>query len=205
MAGRGETTRATIMDSAESLILDQGFAATSIDGIIGRAGVTKGTFFYHFSSKAALGRALVERWSRLDIGHLEDKLAAAEGAREDPLEQVLALIDAFREDARQLTEPYPGCLFASYCAEAGVFDADTLEVIENTYLHWRERLGGKLAQAAERHPPRVEVPMASLADMMTVVFEGAFIVSKTLKEPAAVAEQLTHFRNYVALLFGDTD
>lgn len=202
MASRGETTRTTIMDSAEALILDQGFAATSIDGIIGRAGITKGAFFYHFANKAALAHALVERWSRLDIGHLEEKMAAAEAGSDDSREQLLAFVDAFIAEARTLTEPYPGCLFASYCAEAGLFDTDTLEVIEATYLHWRQRLGRKLDEVAVRYPPTVKVSTHSLADLLTVTFEGAFIVSKTLREPAAVADQLGHYRNYLVLLFG---
>lgn len=202
MASRGETTRTTIMDSAEALILEQGFAGTSIDGIIGRAGVTKGTFFYHFDNKAALAHALVERWSRLDIGHLEEKMAAAEAGSDDPRDQLLAFIDAFIAEARALTEPYPGCLFASYCSEAGLFDADTLEVIERTYLHWRQRVGDKLVQVADRYPPTLSVPTQTLADMLTVTFEGAFIVSKTLHEPALLAEQLGHYRNYLELLFG---
>lgn len=45
----------------------------------------------------------------------------------------------------------------------------------------------------------------SLADMMTVIFEGAFIVSKTLKEPGTVAAQLGHYRDYLVLLFGEAD
>jgi TetR/AcrR family transcriptional repressor of nem operon len=45
------------------------------------------------------------------------------------------------------------------------------------------------------------VHLDSLADMMTVVFEGAFILSRTLKEPQAFAEQLRHYRQYLELLF----
>lgn len=75
-------------------------------------------------------------------------------------------------------------------------------MIEDTYLRWRELLGGKLRAAAERYPPRFEVSLDSVADTMTVLFEGAFIMSKTLKEPGTVAAQLGHYRNYLALLFG---
>jgi hypothetical protein len=39
--------------------------------------------------------------------------------------------------------------------------------------------------------------------MITVIFEGAFILSKTLGSPAVVARQLRHFRNYLELLYGD--
>lgn len=42
----------------------------------------------------------------------------------------------------------------------------------------------------------------SLADAITVVFEGSFILSNTYNRPEVVAEQLGHYRRYVALLFG---
>ena len=205
MASRGETTRNAIMDAAEALILEQGFAATSVDRIIGRAGITKGTFFYHYESKIALAHALVERWARLDIEQLVGHLEAAEAASDDPLQQVLAFVDAYYDKAVGLTEPYPGCLFASYCYEAGLFDQATLQIIDDTYLQWRRRLGARLDRIVERRPPRIHVSTESLADMLTVIFEGAFIVSKTLKEPGAVAMQIQHYRNYLLLLFAEHD
>jgi TetR/AcrR family transcriptional repressor of nem operon len=201
MSSRGETTRTRIMDAAEGLILEQGFAASSIERIIGRANVTKGTFFYHFPTKTALAHALVKRWARLDLGHFEDNMAAAESASDDPLAQLLAFVEAFHASAEELAEPYPGCLFASYCYEADLFDDETLRVIDDTYLYWRRRLGAKLDEVVQRHPPAIAVSTASLADMITVIFEGAFIMSKTLKEPGTVAAQLRHYRNYIALLF----
>lgn len=44
----GATTRAAIMDAAEEVIPGEDFAATSVDGVIERAGVTKSTFYDHF-------------------------------------------------------------------------------------------------------------------------------------------------------------
>ena len=135
------------------------------------------------------------------MGHLD----AAEAATGDPLRQVLAFVDAYYHKAEALTEPYPGCLFASYCYEAGLFDEATLRIIDDTYLQWRSRLGARLERVAEQHPPRIPVSTESLADMLTVIFEGAFIVSKTLKAPGAVAAQIRHYRNYLLLLFGEVD
>lgn len=198
----GSTTRTAIMDSAESLILETGFAATSVDRVIGRAGVTKGTFFYHFESKAGLARALVERYAELDLANLEEHLARAEQRSDDPLEQLLIFIGLFEEVAGSLSEPYPGCLFASYCTEAGLFDQNTLQIIRDTMATWRRRLGDKFEEAIRRHPPRADVDSESLADMITVIFEGAFMLSKIMKDPRTVAEQLRHYRNYVILLFG---
>ena len=92
----GSTTRTAIMDAAEGLILETGFAATSVDRVIERAGITKGTFFYHFNSKAALAQALVERYAALDLGNLDDKMTRAEKLARDPVQQLLLFVGRHR-------------------------------------------------------------------------------------------------------------
>lgn len=198
----GSLTRMRIMDAAEDLILDHGFSATSVDRIIEAAGVTKGTFFYHFDSKRNLAHALVERYSRLDLGHLDNNMARAEKLASDPLQQLLVFVGLFEEAAAELAEPYPGCLFASYCYESQLFDDEIHGVIERTMATWRQRLGAKLEEVSAAHPPRLKTDLASLADGITVVFEGAFILSKTYKDPRIVSQQIRHYRNYLELLFG---
>lgn len=190
------------MDAAEHLIYDYGFSGTTVDAILERAGVTKGAFFHHFPTKADLGHALVERYAALDAAHLEEALEQAEGRSRDPLQQVLTCVRIFEEQMQTLTEPYPGCLFASYCYQAELFDPKTLAVARRAMVRWRDRLGAKLREAAEQHPPRYPVDPESLADMMLVTFEGAFILSRSMEEPKLVARQLAHYRAYLALLFG---
>jgi AcrR family transcriptional regulator len=58
---RPEVRRAELMDAAEALFADRGIDATSVGDIIERAGVAKGTFYWHFASKEELIDALVER------------------------------------------------------------------------------------------------------------------------------------------------
>ncbi len=205
MARDGTATRTKIMDAAEALTLDHGFSASSVDRIIERAGVTKGSFFYHFDSKATLARALVERYAAADLEHLEGNMARAEALSRDPLQQLIIFVGLFREAAEQLTEPYPGCLFSSYIHESGLMDSAILDIIQVTIDRWRKRVGDKIDQAAVLHPPRLPVDLASLADMLTVIFEGAFIVSKVMKDPRTVAQQLDHYRNYLELLFAPAD
>jgi TetR/AcrR family transcriptional repressor of nem operon len=201
MARDGSKTRTKIMDAAERLILEQGFGGTSIDRVIDDAEITKGTFFYHFKSKSDLAYALVERYARLDLGHLEENMRLAESRSDDPLEQLLIFVRLFEDSAEELAEPYPGCLFGSYCYEAGLFDETTLRIIQDTMLTWREKLGAKLAEVAKRYPPRRPVDMDVLAEMIVVIFEGGFILSRTLKEPRAVATHAANYRTYLELLF----
>ena len=73
--------------------------------------------------------------------------------------------------------------------------------MSHSFVAWRKALGEKIAAAAKKYPPRVDVDAASLADAFTVLIEGAYITSKALNEPQVVAQQLRHFRNYLELLF----
>ena len=197
----GTATRTAIMDAAETLILERGYAGTPIDDVLAIAGVTKGAFFHHFATKQELAHALIDRYARLDLMHLDQKMARAEELSTDPLQQLLVFVGLFREDAIELTQPYPGCLMGSYCYEAGLFDQTVLDIIGDTMLAWRERILAKLRETAERHPPRREVDLESLADQITVVFEGSYILSKVVDDPQVVAAQLTHHRTYLELLF----
>ena len=201
VARKGVRTRAAIMDAAQDLILQQGFAATSIDAIIERTGVTKGAFFYHFKSKGALAHALVERYAAVDAEHLERTLDRAERLSRDPLQQVLIFVGLLEDEAGELTEPFAGCLYASYCYEEQLFDEHTLGVVRAGVQHWRERFRGKLEAVLDRHPPRLPATAQELSGMILALFEGSFVLSRILAEPRYIAEQLAHYRNYLELLF----
>lgn len=201
MGEDGPDTRTVLMDAAEKLVLEHGLAGTTVDAVVEAAGVTKGTFFYHFDTKSDLARALVERYEAHDRELMERHLAEAERRSEDPLEQVLTFVGLFEEQMEELTEPFPGCLFASYCYQNEMYDERTRTVVVGGLTRWREVVGDKLRRAAEARPPREEVDPEELADMLTAIFEGAFILSKTLSEPRVVARQLRHYRRYLRLLF----
>lgn len=188
------------MDSAEELILEQGFAGTSVDAILERVDLTKGAFFHHFPSKSALARALVERFAEADAALLERTMERAERLSRDPAQQLLIFVGLLEEQATELTAPHPGCLFASYCYEAQLFDEVIHGIIRTSFVQWRERLGSKVTEAIERHPPAVEVDADDLADMLNVVTEGAFVLTKALNDAGLVARQLRQFRNYLELL-----
>lgn len=68
-------------------------------------------------------------------------------------------------------------------------------------LKWRERVHKILEEVIEKYPPSIDVDLDSLADMLMVVFEGAFVLSLSLDEAKTVARQLSHYHNYLKLLF----
>lgn len=56
---KGERTRQAILDAAHILIIEQGYAATSMRQIAERAGLALGGIYNHFSSKEDIFRAII--------------------------------------------------------------------------------------------------------------------------------------------------
>ena len=197
----GTANRTRILDAAESLALAQGFAGTSVDEVIAAAQTTKGGFFHHFASKQALARALVERYVAVDMQLLEDLLARAEAASDDPLDQLLHFVAAQEDLIEEFGGAVPGCLYASFCYEQALVDDETRTLIADAMLAWRSRTREKLEEVAARYPPRVPVDLDALAGQGLAVYEGSFVLSRALGEPELLRGQLCHFRTYLELVF----
>lgn len=60
-ASYSASTKRALIDVAESLFADHGYASTSLDAIVSGARVTKGALYHHFSGKQALFEAVFER------------------------------------------------------------------------------------------------------------------------------------------------
>ncbi|HAJ92079.1 MAG TPA: TetR/AcrR family transcriptional regulator, partial [Gammaproteobacteria bacterium] len=129
MASKGENTRKRILDTAQAMILDHGYAGVSVDQLISSMGLTKGAFFHHFKSKQALARTLIQRYSDDGVQLFRDNLARAKKLSDDPLQQFLIFIGLYEELFEGLAEPYPGCLLASYVMEMQQFDEEMRSII----------------------------------------------------------------------------
>jgi TetR/AcrR family transcriptional regulator, transcriptional repressor for nem operon len=194
-------TRQRILDAAKGLVLDRGYAGTSVDDIQNAAGISRGTFFYHFRTKDDLARAIMVRHAQEDHDLTEDIMARAEKLASDPLQQALIFVALHEE---MLDEFGPeGCLFASYSYEAGLFDDETHGLIMGALEHWRGLLGGKLEEAMKKHRPVVpDADPYLLADLASGILQGAFIMRRALGDGGLMSRHLRQFRGYLELLFG---
>src|SRR5689334_9529685 len=85
------STKRALVDVAEELFTESGYAATSLDAIVAGARVTKGALYHHFSGKQALFEAVFERVEN-DAARAIQK--ALKGHR-DPWEKATAGLRAF--------------------------------------------------------------------------------------------------------------
>lgn len=68
-----EATRESLLDAAEQVFLEMGYARSSLEGIARRAGVTRGAVYWHFSNKADLLKVMALR-VQLPLGELVERI-----------------------------------------------------------------------------------------------------------------------------------
>jgi TetR/AcrR family transcriptional repressor of nem operon len=197
----GTKTRERILDTAQRLVLQQGFAATSVEEVIDAAASSKGAFFHHFSTKNELARALVARYAAADIDHLESFMAAAESESDDPARQVIAFVRLFEEAADEIIAAQPSCLYVSFMYDRQLYEDGTTDLIVEAVDTWRRALVEKLEAGVQVHPPRSVVDLEALADHVFVTFEGAFILARTTGDGSHMRRQLAVLRQHLELLF----
>jgi TetR/AcrR family transcriptional repressor of mexAB-oprM operon len=91
-------TRELLLDAAEQVLFERGYANTSLEQIARHAGMTRGAIYWHFRDKADVFNALAVRVS-LPLDELVEKMEQETSAR--PLATLRALcLYALRELAR---------------------------------------------------------------------------------------------------------
>ncbi|MFP3948476.1 MAG: TetR/AcrR family transcriptional regulator [Gemmatimonadota bacterium] len=202
MSPSATDTKERILDAAQELVMASGFSATSIDKIQEAADISRGTFFYHFDTKDDLARELVRRYAQEDREITDSLMARAESLARDPFQQVLIFVRLHEELFEEIEGEIPGCLFASYSYEAGLFDDETHEIITESVRYWHELVGGKLEEAFARREPVVPVDPGVLADLAYSVLQGAFILSRVKGGRPLMVEHIRQYRTYLELLGG---
>lgn len=94
--------------AALELIAEQGIRAVAVESLARRMGVTKGSFYWHFSNRESLLQQALLRWEK----HDEANLQASLGAIDDPRDRLRSF---FRRTGREkLTHD----VFSSLCTAA---------------------------------------------------------------------------------------
>jgi TetR/AcrR family transcriptional regulator, transcriptional repressor for nem operon len=190
---RALLTRTSLLDAALKVIRTKGYSATSVDDICAAAGVTKGSFFHHFSNKEELAVEATRHWNTL-TGSLF--AGAPYHQIEDPRERILAYID-FRAQIVQGDLADVTCLLGTMVQETfdshPVIRAACREGIES---HARTLIP-MIAQAKALYAPDADWNAENLALYTQAALQGAFILAKAQGDSKIAVGFIAHLRNYV--------
>ena len=112
-----ELVRAALLDCARAMVVEAGVGGLSVNAVAAAAGVTKGAFFHHFGSKAALVEAVFAGLFE-ELDREIDASLAIDG--DDYGAFTRAYLDTvFRDDERHQSPPRAG-LWISAIADPSV-------------------------------------------------------------------------------------
>ena len=164
--GRGARER--IAAAAATLFYRQGIRATGVEELASVAGVSKRTFYQHFSSKDDLVRSYLLALDEQGGTALERNLERTELR---PRERLLAIFDASPVDR------FRGCPFHNAAVESAGSVDGVDEIVRDHKLRFAQRLSDIAAEAGAPDPRQ-------LGNQLLVLFEGATALATSLNDTA---------------------
>jgi TetR/AcrR family transcriptional regulator, transcriptional repressor for nem operon len=185
---KSEISRARILAAARDAILSRGFAAMTVDAVCKAAGITKGGFFHHYTSKDALGEATLAKFWR----DTEDRQSKAPfNQATEPIQILEGYLD-FAIEAYQDPELQKGCMLAIFTMELSGSNELLFNAAAKHFSDWRSSLLVMYERASAQSGRRIDAKVWS--DLYISTLEGALLLAKSSKDPAILKRSLTLYK-----------
>ena len=140
---RGTQTRQSILLAAIEITYEKGFQATSIDEILKKTQVTKGSFFHHFKNKDEMGIAMISEVMYPGMYRLmiEPLLAG-----EDPIEEIYKMMNGLLSDEKSFKAKY-GCPAINLIEEMAPLKEPFNKALSRLIDHWHKAIQENLQRA----------------------------------------------------------
>ncbi|HET6206306.1 MAG TPA: TetR/AcrR family transcriptional regulator [Terracidiphilus sp.] len=186
------STRDRLINSAQFLFWERGFAGTSMSELLAHAEVNSGSFYHFFDSKEALLRAVLDGYLQLLRPMI---VAPAFASVEEPLGRIFAILAGYRERIVGTDCRY-GCPLGRLALEIDPENAPAHALLAENFKGWIGAIRECLEAMGDALPR--ETDLDSLATYVLVVMEGGVMLSRSYRsvEPfdRAVGQLREHFR-----------
>ena len=176
VTARGVATRAFLLQVAAEVFAERGYTEATMAELIVRSGLTKGAFYFHFSSKEQLALAVIDEKQRQWF----DSVQAAIGAEARAIDQfravALALVRLHRHD--------PSAFSVSRLTHDLALVQDGADRARHHMRVWVGMLAGLITQAqADGDLPR-DVDANDLAAVLVAATDGLKDLGSLIDAPS---------------------
>jgi len=178
-AGGAGTTRDTLLAAAYAVIRRDGFKGASLDDILAGAGLTKGALYHHFSSKQALGYAVL---AEIIEPYVLDFWLSPLALCDDPIDCMHSVIGQACEeiDGEELAL---GCPLNNLAQEMSPVDEVFRTGIDRIYRLWREGIADALRTGMRKGHVRADIDADRAATFIVAAVEGSIGLAKNAQDP----------------------
>lgn len=163
---QSERTRATLIEAATTLLLDKGYAGTTLALLAQKVRMTKGAIYHHFADKEALLRAVMEHVRRT----WEREVGAHIPPAGDALERLGALFD---HQARLIDREPSLCLLVTGLAlQSRSLGRELAAVVEGITADLVELVRSILADGQRAGAVRTDLEASDLARSVVAIVKA---------------------------------
>jgi len=178
-------TREALIRCGIELLTEQGFRTTSIEEVLNRVGVPKGSFYHFFKSKDDFGTAVIENY----VDYYTKKMGGIfQNESQTPLARLRQFVEISKEGLIRF-EFRRGCLVGNMGQElANVSDTFRTQ-LEAVLQSWEDMLTQCLQRAIEVGEIAPNNDPRAISRYFWLGWEGAILRSKLMRS----AEPVDHF------------
>jgi len=184
---RGDDTRERLIDAAARLAHLQGFHRTSLADVAKQSGVPVGNVYYHFKTKEALGKALIDK-----LATTAAMVRSNWDRHADATTRIEAFIDATVQNKAEVARH--GCAIGTLCTDLRKGDGPLLEQAATLFgglLEWLEENFRRKALGNESR---------DLALHLLSSIQGASLLAQTFKDPRILEREARRLKRWVRSL-----
>jgi AcrR family transcriptional regulator len=192
-------TRGRIIETAQRLFFEQGYASTGIAQIRKESGANSGSLYHFFPSKEHLLVAVLEKY-KAKLG--PQVLEPAFEQESDPIERVFVILDGYRKLLRA-TSFRVGCPIGSLALEVSNDHADVRREIVENFEVLCGAIEGLIEEASGRFPAKTKP--ATLARHVLATMEGGVTLARAYRNIEPFDQAVNHLRDYFDRLLKDRE
>lgn len=140
---KGAQTRQTILEIAFELTYANGYQATSIDEILKKTHVTKGSFFHHFKNKDEMGLAMIRE---IMYPGMQQAMIAPLSAGKDPIKEIYEMMKGLLTNHQFFNVKY-GCPAINLIDEMAPLNPAFNKELSKLTSNWRKAIEESLQRA----------------------------------------------------------
>jgi TetR/AcrR family transcriptional regulator, transcriptional repressor for nem operon len=162
-----------------AMLLERGYAGLSVQDLLDRTELPKGSFYHHFESKEDMALQAVEMYTAIGHGLLDECLQADD---RPALERVRYFFERLGEFYG--TQGYLGCLLGALGQELSGASDVFRRKIEECVESLAARIAGGLAEAQREGDLPADADPRELANVLVNAWEGAALRSRLTRSAA---------------------
>ncbi|NVK22276.1 MAG: TetR/AcrR family transcriptional regulator [Kangiellaceae bacterium] len=191
-----DITRQKILDVAFEEILLKGYQGLRVDQVLKRTALTKGAFYHHFTSKQALGHAVIDEVLKPWI---VEKWVEPLKEFKNPVDDLINMLTEARKEINT-AELHTGCPLNNLTQEMSPLDESFRLRIANIWQMWHQSLAEAFERGRHNGTIRTDVKPGNVARFLIAAMEGIIGQCKCYMNDQAFDEAGECLRDYIESL-----